>query len=136
MAKLTITSEDHGETNEVELGLAPLTLGRDEHNALVIKDDLASRRHAVIERTQEGYLFKDVGSSNGTWIKDERISERLLQDGDELRIGRQEPDGQRVVRHERLHRPGHHRRDRRQQQRHGQPAPTDKDVDHGRRSSM
>jgi uncharacterized RDD family membrane protein YckC len=88
VAKITITSEDHGETSEVELGLAPLTIGRDDKNALVLKDDLASRRHAVIERTQSGYLFKDVGSSNGTWFKEERLGERLLQDGDELRIGR------------------------------------------------
>lgn len=88
MAKITITSEDHGETSEVELGLAPLSIGRGDTNALVLKDDLASRRHAVIERTQSGYLLKDLGSSNGTWFKDERLGERLLQDGDELRIGR------------------------------------------------
>jgi len=88
VAKITITSEDHGETREVELGLAPLTIGRDDKNSVVLKDDLASRRHAVVERTQSGYLFKDVGSSNGSWFKEERVQERLLQDGDELRIGR------------------------------------------------
>lgn len=88
MAKITITSEEHGETSELELGLAPLTIGRDDKNAVVLKDDLASRRHAVIERTQAGYLFKDVGSSNGSWFKEARVQERVLQDGDELRIGR------------------------------------------------
>jgi uncharacterized RDD family membrane protein YckC len=55
---------------------------------VVLKDDLASRRHAVVERTQSGYLFKDVGSSNGSWLKDARVQEHLLQDGDALRIGR------------------------------------------------
>ena len=47
-----------------------------------------SRRHVVLDRTPRGYLLRDVGSLNGTYVNRERTDEALLRHGDEVQIGR------------------------------------------------
>ena len=49
-----------------------------------------SRRHAVIQRTEHGYEILDLGSSNGTWLNDERLAPHEyypLASGSHLRLG-------------------------------------------------
>jgi pimeloyl-ACP methyl ester carboxylesterase len=46
-----------------------------------------SRQHAIVERLGRTCLLRDLGSSNGTWIGNERISRRGLDEGDAFRIG-------------------------------------------------
>ena len=49
-----------------------------------------SRRHAVIRRTEHGYEVLDLGSVNGTWLKDERLLPHKaypLASGSYLRLG-------------------------------------------------
>ena len=49
-----------------------------------------SRRHAVIQRTEHGYEILDLGSVNGTWLNDERLTPHknyLLASGSHLRLG-------------------------------------------------
>jgi len=66
---------------------APVRLGRNPDCELPLADPAISRYHARIQLTDGGYLLSDTGSSNGTWVGDQRISERLLTDGDEFRVG-------------------------------------------------
>ena len=47
-----------------------------------------SRRHAVFERTGDGYVARDLGSLNGTYVNKERITEVTLVTGDEVQIGK------------------------------------------------
>jgi len=50
-----------------------------------------SRVHALICRTQDGYQIKDLESSNGTWLENQRLVPRQtypLESGDRIRIGR------------------------------------------------
>jgi len=50
-----------------------------------------SRHHAVISQTPDGYLIKDMGSANGTWLNGSRLSPfvpYVLKDGDHLELGR------------------------------------------------
>jgi pSer/pThr/pTyr-binding forkhead associated (FHA) protein len=47
-----------------------------------------SRRHAQFVRSGGGYLVKDVGSLNGTYVNRQRIDEVLLTGGDEVQIGK------------------------------------------------
>ena len=35
----------------------------------------------------EGYRLRDLGSTNGTYVNDEPIRERTLEDGDRITIG-------------------------------------------------
>lgn len=50
-----------------------------------------SRRHAVILRTEAGYELVDLGSSNGTWLNNERLLPHKhypLGSGSHLRLGK------------------------------------------------
>jgi predicted component of type VI protein secretion system len=63
-------------------------VGRDEEAPVCLEEPLVSRAHAEIVRTNDGYLVRDLGSTNLTRVNDQVVSERLLSDGDELRFGR------------------------------------------------
>ncbi len=64
-----------------------LLIGRSEDCALILLDDTASRHHASVERTEDGFRLKDLGSSNGTFVNGDMNPDRLLIEGDEIRIG-------------------------------------------------
>ena len=67
----------------------PLTkLGRHPDSEIMLDDITVSRRHASIERTDEGYVVTDAGSLNGTYVNQERIDRAVLHHGDELQVGK------------------------------------------------
>ena len=47
-----------------------------------------SRRHVEIAVAGDGFVVRDVGSLNGTYLNRERIDEAPLVNGDELQIGK------------------------------------------------
>jgi len=63
-------------------------LGRHPDSSISLDDITVSRRHADIERTNDGYVASDAGSLNGTYVNQERIDRMLLRHGDELQIGK------------------------------------------------
>ncbi len=76
-------------TWEVPLSQETLVIGRHASCDLVLDQEQASRSHARIERVGDrGYRLRDLSSTNGTWLGPQRITERLLEDGDTLRIGK------------------------------------------------
>ncbi len=67
----------------------PVKIGRAPDNDIVIKDDMASRRHCVIERDAAGDLrVRDMKSFNGTYMNERRIRDEPIGLWDALRIGR------------------------------------------------
>ncbi len=65
-----------------------ITIGRDLTNDIVIQDPEISRRHARMRRWKHGYSIEDVGSTNGTSVNGQPITEpRLLRPNDRLKIG-------------------------------------------------
>ena len=65
-----------------------LTIGRDWSNDIQVLDGKVSRAHARLQRAAAGgYCVQDLRSHNGTYVNDERISERPLNDGDRLQVG-------------------------------------------------
>lgn len=64
-----------------------LTLGRVAQCDVVLDDSKASRRHARLIIEGSVIELEDLGSSNGTYLNDKRITRRLLRDGDRIRIG-------------------------------------------------
>jgi response regulator RpfG family c-di-GMP phosphodiesterase len=62
-------------------------MGRDTEAQIQIMDQGVSRRHAEIFRVGEMFFIRDLGSRNGTYVNEERISEELLREGDRIRIG-------------------------------------------------
>jgi FHA domain/zinc-ribbon domain len=65
-----------------------VTLGRHPDSDVVFDDITVSRRHAEVARQNGGYLVRDVGSLNGTYLNQERVEQAPLVSGDELQIGK------------------------------------------------
>lgn len=64
------------------------TIGRMPGCDIELKDPGASRRHAEIRRTREGFTVVDLDSTNGTMVNNATVSHRDLTDGDLITIGR------------------------------------------------
>ncbi|RME86892.1 MAG: FHA domain-containing protein [Zetaproteobacteria bacterium] len=87
MPKLIVTAPD-GVAREHPFS-SDITIGRHPMMDVVVLDPLVSKRHAKIEMVPgHGWRYRDLGSKNGSFFGGVRIQERLLQDGDEIRIGR------------------------------------------------
>ena len=73
----------------LKLGEAPLRIGRDPNNEVVLTDDDGvSRRHARIERRDGRVLLMDVGSTNGTLLNDVELTTIAeLRSGDRIKVG-------------------------------------------------
>jgi Nif-specific regulatory protein len=68
-----------------------VTLGRAPDNQVVLHDERASRFHAEIVPTADGWSIRDLESRNGTLLDDEPVSsEHRLESGDVVGIGRVE----------------------------------------------
>lgn len=62
--------------------------GRHPDSDVFLDDVTVSRRHVEIVREGDGYLARDAGSLNGTYLNRVRIDQAALSDGDELQIGK------------------------------------------------
>src|SRR5205814_3408871 len=71
-----------------ELPDAPALVGR-ESRQLPLSDNTVSRRHAELVPGDDGWVLRDLGSSNGTYINGLRVTNRyILKLGDQIRVGR------------------------------------------------
>lgn len=71
----------------LELGNAVASIGRWDDRTIVIQDPNVSRHHADLHPEGDTYVVVDLGSTNGTKVNGERISRRMLADGDVLTFG-------------------------------------------------
>lgn len=62
-------------------------VGRDWANDIQLLDVKVSRNHARLVRSEGRYRVQDLGSHNGTFVNDEKVSELQLASGDRIRIG-------------------------------------------------
>jgi FHA domain len=65
-----------------------VTIGSDDHNDFVIREDSVSREHAVLMWRGDGFEIRDMGSTNGTFVNGRGVSGPTpLANGDEVRFG-------------------------------------------------
>jgi diguanylate cyclase (GGDEF)-like protein len=64
-----------------------LGLGRDPDGDVVLTDALVSYHHARMEDRGDGWALVDLGSTNGTLVNGERITESIVRPGDRLVVG-------------------------------------------------
>jgi len=62
-------------------------IGRHPDSEIFLDDITVSRSHVVIDRTPDGYVLRDVGSLNGTYVNKERADKATLHHGDEVQVG-------------------------------------------------
>lgn len=66
----------------------PITLGREEDNAIRLNDERVSRFHAKIQMDEGRVILTDLESTNGTRVNGHPVKMRVLQAGDQISIGR------------------------------------------------
>ena len=71
----------------VELGNVPLEIGRDQDCAVTLTSEGVSRKHARVQLIFALYFVTDLGSTNGTFVNEQRVSMAQLNDGDQIRMG-------------------------------------------------
>ncbi len=73
--------------NLVELTQVQTTIGRDASCGLCIPDASVSRKHALVEKTDNGYQVTDLNSTNGTCVNEDRVNSVELSPGDRVQFG-------------------------------------------------
>jgi hypothetical protein len=65
-----------------------ITVGRHPDSDIFLDDVTVSRRHAELRKVGPGFEVVDVGSLNGTYVNKDRVEKALLNNGDELQVGK------------------------------------------------
>ncbi len=74
---------------------APVTIGRLSDNTIVLADPQVSRHHATITWQSGAFVIQDLGSANGTYVNDRRITgPQALGSGDVIQTGNTQFDVQ------------------------------------------
>jgi DNA-binding winged helix-turn-helix (wHTH) protein len=77
-----------GTTAEIALFAGENVLGREGPGVILVKSSTVSRRHARIAVGASGAVVEDLGSKNGTYVNDRRVSKPTpVAEGDQVRIG-------------------------------------------------
>lgn len=76
----------HGETVD-RITVIPVPIGRDKQSGIFLDDSAVSLRHAVLDQGREGFVIRDLGSANGTYVNGERVVIHTLKDGDIVTVG-------------------------------------------------
>ena len=86
MAKLVVLSAGmNGRTHE--LNVDKTTIGRVEDNTFQIADPSVSSHHCEVLLRGSDVVIHDLGSTNGSFINGEKISESVLKPGQTLKLG-------------------------------------------------
>lgn len=64
------------------------TAGRHPNSDIFLDDVTVSRKHAEFVADEGGFIVRDVGSLNGTYVNRERVDSAVLRSGDEVQVGK------------------------------------------------
>jgi adenylate cyclase len=80
-----------------------ITVGRLGKSDIELKDDSVSRQHCKLVKSGDRYRLIDLNSSNGCYVCGIRVQDKLLEEGDSIRVGRTLLKFQRVQKEETYH---------------------------------
>ncbi|HVM40552.1 MAG TPA: DUF3662 and FHA domain-containing protein [Acidimicrobiia bacterium] len=72
---------------QIRLGARTVTIGRLESSDITVDDPKVSRKHAEIRPDADTFRVVDLGSTNGTEVNGRLVTEHVLEDGDQIRVG-------------------------------------------------
>ena len=84
----TIIVKDIAGERKVPLEGGSISIGRHPDNGICIPETSVSKFHGVIKETASGYVYEDLGSSNGSYLNEIRVKEHKLKKDDQIRVGR------------------------------------------------
>lgn len=76
-----------GPMGDWELSNTVTLIGRSRRCDIVIADPNVSRQHAEIRRQNDGYLVRDLDSTNGLRVNRRETKQAVLQHGDRIEMG-------------------------------------------------
>ena len=85
-----VVTKGRDDGKEMVLQTPLVTIGTLHDNSLVLTDPTVSRRHASVEETSNGYVLRDLDSTNGTFLDGVRVREGYIQAGSHIRLGQTE----------------------------------------------
>ena len=89
MSLITLRVVDGPERGKVFSQLpTPITIGREEGNAVQLNDERISRYHLKIHENDDTVLLTDLQSTNGTRVNGETVQLWILRPGDMVTLGR------------------------------------------------
>ena len=68
----------------------PVSIGRDQLSGISVNDTRMSRQHAALFYAPPDFFLKDLGSTNGSFVNEKRISHSPLKNGDIIKLGNTE----------------------------------------------
>ena len=84
-AKLIVVGGDV-KTSELNLRL-PSTIGRGRGTSIILPHPLVSRQHCELYEADGQLMVRDLGSLNGTFVNNQRITESVVAPGELLTVG-------------------------------------------------
>lgn len=84
--RAVLTVEENGVRHTFHLDGAA-TVGREPGCDVLLTSPTASRRHALVAPNGEGWIVRDLGSGNGTFLDARRVDEAPLPSGVAIRFG-------------------------------------------------
>ena len=87
MKVVLVTFTRKGAPKEFIIGDRSQIIGRSPETDIRIPVSDVSRSHCEISTTGKKVMVRDLGSSNGTYVNDHKVSEAVLKPGDRIRVG-------------------------------------------------
>jgi len=88
LRKSRLVVEDGPEKGQrLDIASERVTIGRSVICNVALTDDAVSGTHCEIIASEAGFLLRDLGSTNGTWVAGVRVREAWLEPGMPLRVG-------------------------------------------------
>ncbi len=78
------------------LEMRPYTIGRSQENDIVLPSNTVSRFHARLSPTPTGWIYEDLNSKNGSYVRGKRVPKVGIEEATEILVG--SPNPQRAFR--------------------------------------
>ncbi len=76
-----------GKGHMITIGSRGVTIGAGSRNHLILDDPFVSRQHCRVDKEQDHYRVRDLGSTNGIRVDGKDLPEAPLTDGTKLQVG-------------------------------------------------
>jgi adenylate cyclase len=89
MARLILLTPDGPQSIELR---NTNTLGRHPNNTIQLLDKIVSKEHCILEKRDDAWILRDLGSLNGSYVNGERVQgEKAVRHNDEIIFGTLRP---------------------------------------------